>query len=234
MRDQDSEAIVIRPQRQVLSRTARWLSWAAIPWALGVLFGFDAVLRSFGTPLGEQPPLSRALVVAIALVPGLLLIVSPWLGPRAATGWLLARPQPEARLDAEGIRLMLPDQPVQAIAWSDIASLSPSNDLRRTSSLLDANGQVLAKIPPGLVMQLARGPGPHSLAEAIVAIRPDRYVAAPPGIYGVVTGFAIREAGAKNPPVIPRWRHYAPALTVVVFLLGIGGLLAIVWVNNSQ
>jgi hypothetical protein len=208
----------------------RLLGWLSIPWALAVFFGLDAVLRPIGYPLGQQPPLLRLLVIVVALAPGALAIASPWLGRLPTMGWLLAKPQPEVRLNAGGIRLVLPDRPVQTSAWSDIAGLVPSNDLRRTSSLLGIDGQVLATIPPGLVMQRARGPGPHSLAEAVVVIRPDRYMAAPPWMDGVPTSFAIRAAGASDPALNPR-RLYVPALTVVVLLLGIGAVAAFVWVN---
>jgi hypothetical protein len=124
-----SALIVIHPSRPTPSRRTTLLGWLGLPWLIAVLFGTDAVLELIGLPPGERPLPLGMLLVASALLPIALYVASPWLGRLPAMGWLLAKPQPKAVLDAEGIRLTLPER-TEARLRSSSAHLSLSGDSR--------------------------------------------------------------------------------------------------------
>jgi len=209
------------------------MAWASLPWALFVLFGTYRVLEWLGYPPTEQPLVFRIFLVAVALAPGLIYIACPWLARLPGMRRLLADPQPEATLDAEGIRPVLPSRPVRHFQWSEVASLAPSNDLRGTSSLLAPGGEVLATVPSYLVAP--GGPGPGSLAEAVVSVRPDRYVLTPGGMHSLTPWFDLRQrAVSVDARFDPQRSRKLAALLVATFIVGIGVLATtILWISSS-
>lgn len=223
--------ITLRTRRPVPSRWGRGLAWVSLPWALLVLLSVNAVLGQVGFPPSEQPLVFRVLLLVVALAPGFIYVGGPWLARHRSMRWLLADPQPEAKLDPEGMSLVLPSRPLLRVVWSEIASLAPSNDLRRSNSLFGAQGEVLAKIPSDLVAEGRHGP--RSLAEAVVAIRPDRYVITPPGMHSLTPGFDLRQPGVSVDARFDPQRSRRIAAIVVTFVVGIGVLATIVWISSS-
>jgi hypothetical protein len=225
-----STPIVIRPSRPTPSRRTTLLGWLGLPWLIAVLFGTDAVLELIGLPPGERPLPLGMLLVASALVPIALYVASPWLGRLPAMGWMLAKPQPKAVLDAEGIRLTLPERTDQDVAWSSVAALQPANSLRRTSALVGSEGQLLATVPWALAHP--RGPGlvSRSLARQVVDIRPDRFALTGTDWAGMADGFTLREAAAPAPSAgdsVRRQRLLVGGLIAVTLSVSI--LAAIAW-----
>lgn len=220
--------ITLRSYRPVISRLGRGVAWASLPWALFVLFGTYGVLGWSD----DQPLVVRIFVVAVALAPGLICVACPWLPRVPGIRRLLADPQPEATLDPDGIRLVLPSRPVQRFQWSEVASLAPSNDLRGSSSLLAPGGNVLATVPSYLVAP--GGPGPRSLAEAVVSVRPDRYVLTPGGMHSLTPWFDLRDRAVSiDARYDPRRSRNVAVLLVVTFLVVVGVLAAILWISSS-
>ena len=219
--------MIIRARPIEISRAARLLGWLAIPWALVVLIGGEAVLDRLG--LYPEPLVLRLTLVFVALTPGALAVASPWLGRLPTMGWLLASPQPEARLDFDGFTLILPDREPVRFKWSEITAMQPANDWGRSAHLLGNDGAVLATIPNALAYPRGWSWVSRSLAQEVVAAQPDRYVVTGTNVAGVVDRFALRDADRPISDIDPA-RRQALALSVIFALLaGFGIVVAVIW-----
>ena len=169
----------VRPAGSTLSHAGRSVAILAVPWAIGFLLVADAVLSSLGSPGPERPIVVRFAIVAIAAGP----LVAWW---TAAGGWLgrvpgfrrlLAWPQPLARLSPDAIELTLPGEGTRRFDWEGVAALVPDHRWRDLGSaeLHSPDGALLAVIPAGLAFPKAGWRSAPTLADLVVATRPDRY-----------------------------------------------------------
>lgn len=218
--------VTVRASPKSISQTTRWLGWLAIPWALVALIGGVAILDRL---YAEGPLALRLVIVAVALAPGAMAATSEWLGRVSALSWLLAWPQPEARLDLDGMTLILPDTEQVRFDWSDITGMQPANDFQRSTHLLGADGRVIATIPYELaVPRVWRGIS-RSLAQEVTEARPDRYVVTGRNVLGIPERLALRDAESASADVEPGRR---PAIVLGAFFALLGGfgiVVAIIW-----
>ena len=226
--------IVIRPSRPTPSRTTRWLGWLGLPWLLLVLIGTDAVLDVLGLPPGERPLLLRLLVAVSAVLPIGLYVSSPWLGRLPSMSWLLASPQPEAELDADGIRLRLPDHPDQYIRWSAIAGLRLANNWPRDSVLIGVDGQHVATIPWSLAQPRGRVLASRPLAQQVIELRPDRFALTGTNWAGLPDQFGLRDAAGPAPSVQDSVRRQRLVFGgIIAALLVVSIVAAAAWLTSS-
>lgn len=221
--------IVIRPSRPTPSRATRWLGLLCLPWALLVLIGGDSILGMVGLPPNERPPVLRALVVAVAVLPIALYAGSPWLGRLRPLRWLFATPQPEAELDADGVRLTLPGRADQYFSWSSVAALQASGNLERASILVGVDGRELATIPWPLAHPSTAFAG-RPLAQQVVEIRPDRFVLTGSSWAGMADQFALRDPDAPAPPRQDDGKRQRVVIGAVIAVMALLSLIAaIAW-----
>jgi hypothetical protein len=224
--EQRSKLVVVRASPVAASRAARAIAWLALPWFFAVLFGGAAILAHFERPLGQAPLALRLALIVLAAIPAAMYILGPLLGRSWAFRWLLASPQPEARLDLDGLTLMLPDRKPMRFEWSDITGMHPANDVWRSAYLLGAGGVVLARLPNVLAHPRGRG----SLAQEVVDLRPDRYDVAGTSVTGWADRIAVRDPDRPVTPQADPTRRQAIAFAVIVAILGgFGIVIAIVW-----
>jgi hypothetical protein len=226
--------VIVRASPVAISRTTRRIGWLAFPWLFGVLFGGTALFNLFEWPLGEVPLALRLALVVLALIPAATYILSPWLGHVPALRWLLASPQPEARLDLDGLTLMLPDREPVRFDWSEITGMRPANDVRRSTQLLGPAGAVLATLPDVLAYPRGRGLWSRSLAQEVAGLRPDRYNVTGTSVGGLVDRIALRDTGQAIAPQPDPTRRQVIAVAVIVAILGgLGIVIAVVWFANG-
>jgi hypothetical protein len=224
--EQQAMPVVIRASPLAISQATGWIGWLALPWAFAVLFGGSALIDRLG--LGTDTPLAlRLSLVVVALTPGAVRVTSPWLGRLPGMRWLLASPQPEARLDIDHLTLILPDREPVRFDWSEITGMQPANDFRRSAHLLGSGGAVLATIPYELAHP-RRWRTSRSFAQEVVEARPDRYVVTGTNVVGVADRIALRETASAISDIDPV-RRQAIVFTVLVALLGGFGIVVAVW-----
>jgi hypothetical protein len=169
---------------------------------LFVLFGYAWVVvgpvvlyfvqRVFNLRVQEESPLveAGALVLVLGFVLGPLGIAyfPRRFGRLRSFRWLLATPQPGARLDHDGLELCTPEDGCRRFLWDEIGSLEPDPAWLR-GSLVEGWPTVDLKAPDGRALFRVRGSvygqldpvggrwhsGPRTLAEHVVVIRPDRF-----------------------------------------------------------
>ena len=134
------------------------------PTRRGRWFGVAAI--AFG-PLWLRVTLDVVAVLPILWYFGAHL--RPTIG--RALGWLEPVPA-DATIDAIGITVVVADAPY-VLPWIDIAALSRSSGTWR---FVGVDGAVLTTIPRELAYPQLSVFGSPTLAEAIVQVRPDRYV----------------------------------------------------------
>jgi hypothetical protein len=156
-----------------LSRTAHWLSVAAIAWILVAVVIADYGGQALGYLRETRPRIATYLILAVALAPSLFLILSPIVARFRRFHWLLADPQPMARLDRLGIELHLPERGVGWFAWDEIGSLVNDRKVgwrgEDVGDLLAPDGGRLVRLPLQLVRFRETWSKQNSLAEAVVS-----------------------------------------------------------------
>lgn len=223
------DTVTVRPARAALSTAGRRLQLLAVPWAFGLLLGGEAVLASLGVVAGPDRPLwVRLLLVAIAITPAAVWLGHPWLGRTPSFRWLLEWPQPEARIDRDGIELVFAGEGARRFEWDAVASLRPSQRWRGPAELVGVEGTTLAYIPESLVHPRAGWRSSRTLAEEVVGTRPDRYALSGANWAGVPDAFALRGTPAGPPNVVAADRRRSAVINVVLALLLSGALLFVV------
>ena len=226
--EQRAMPVIIRARPMAISRAARLMGWLALPWLFAVIFGGVALLDRLGL-YRDGPLVLRLTLVIVAVAPVAIAATSPWLGRLPGMRWLLASPQPEARLGSDGFTLILPDREPVRFTWSEITGMQPANDWGRSAHLLGAHGAVLATIPNALAYPREWSWVSRSIAQEVVAARPDRYVLTGTNVAGVAERFALRDADSPIPDINPEKRQ-ALALSVIFALLaGFGIVVAVIW-----
>jgi len=225
-------AVTVRPSAPALTTAGRWVGYLAWPWLFGVLLGGDWLLELVGYPTGERPLGLRLSLVAVAVVPGVLwLMTHSRLGQLRGFRRLRATPQPLARIDRNGIELSLPGQGVRRFAWEEVGRLDLSTSWPLRGTLVGTNGRTLALIPESLVHARRTWRSDRNLAQAVVEARPDRY--APVANWaGVTDAFALHELAQADPRAAERRR----LLVRVVIIVGLGGATVIslaVWLLSQ-
>jgi hypothetical protein len=155
------------------TRRGRWFGVAAIAFGPLWLWGADALLDVAGMPWPASPFWLRVAFYVTAVLPVLWYIgahLRPTFG--RALGWLEPVPA-KATIDASGIALVMEGAPPQVVPWSAIGALTRSGGTWRFFGL---DGAVLATIPRELAYPRFSLFDDPTLAEAIVQVRPDRYV----------------------------------------------------------
>lgn len=178
-----------------LSRAGNLFILLAFVWAIAGQLVIVATLRSLGIPGEDASPLLLVAVFAVYLAvsfgPLLMAYVSRRAAHRLPFRWLLASPQPGARLNSGGIELCTPQDGCSRFNWNEIASLEPTHawleakvvEVSPTLDLLSVDGRVLMRVPPSVYEELHPvggrwHSGPRTLAERVVAMRPDRFAVA--------------------------------------------------------
>jgi hypothetical protein len=202
----------------------------ALPWAFAVFFGGAWLLEALGYPLSpETPPLIPVLWVTVAMAPSAIWFVVQWLGRVPGLGWMLARPQPLARVDAGGIDLTLPGVGARRFEWERVAGLVPRRRLGETARLIGLDGKTLADIPDGLVTAHRVKGSTRTLAQLIVELRPDRYGLSDADWAGLPDGFALRGTVRDiDPRVAERRRTALLSMTVLILAATTIGAI-VVW-----
>ena len=205
--------VVLRAQRARPTRRGRWFGIAAGAFFFVWLIGADALLSAAGLPGSLRPGWLRGIVIAVALAPvvvSYVALIRPRIGH--ALGLTQALPS-RAVLDSPGIQLSVDGRAPEVHRWHDIAALERDD---RDWRLTGPDGSTPAAVP----LELAR-PRPswfdaHTLAEAIVEKRPDRYALRGGRFEPGLTEFALRAAG--DPVGRPRRLIRLRALGVVLFM----------------
>jgi PH (Pleckstrin Homology) domain-containing protein len=166
-----------------------------VGWAVFVL----AVTSAVATSAPAEPPLTSEGIGILAIVAAVGPVVFYlWSGSFAGRAvarlaifrWMFTDPQPGASLDPQGLELRSPTFGTRRFDWDEVAGMEPSIAWMRGSFvtgwpdlvLTAPDGRVLLKVPARVYQHLKReGSGgrrtePWTLAEYVVAVRPDRYV----------------------------------------------------------
>ncbi len=235
--DRRAIPVIVRASPVALSRATRRIGWLAFPWFFGILFGGAALQDRLGWPLGMAPLPVRLALISVAAVPMVMYVASPWLGRLPAMRWLLASPQPEARLDLDGLALTLPEREPIRLEWSAITGMQPANDFRRSTHLLGTGGEVLATLPAELAYPRGHGWGwsARSLGQEVVALRSDRYELTGTNWAGWPDRLGLRDTGRPVPTGGDSTRRrQAIGFTIILALLGAFGIvIALVWLTTG-
>jgi hypothetical protein len=173
--------IVVTPRLPVLSRAGTAAILASFCWFFvsGITMAW---LMNEAHLVGDERPVLEATLIAYG---PLVVLISGWLiGHRRGFRWMLRWPQPEVRLDDEGLDLVLPDVGRHRWRWHEVGGLEPAphpSFWRRVwgwggvpnARLVDPSLRPLANVPRELI-----GAGTHrtpKLAETAVSMRPDRF-----------------------------------------------------------
>lgn len=175
-----------------LSRAGNLVEFVVLAWAILVLL--------VTAPIGRgQSPTVRGLIEILSIVVAfgplpLTIYLSSFAGRGIARHrvwrWMFASPQPGATLDPEGIEFRAPNIGTERFGWNEIAGMEPSIWWMRSSAarampdleLKTEDGRVLLRVPSTIYRHVKpegsgwRRTSPRTLAEYIVAARPDRYV----------------------------------------------------------
>ena len=147
--------------------------------------------------------------------------------------WLLAWPQPLARLSPRAIELTLPDEGTRRFAWDDVAALVPNHRWRDLGSaeLRAPDGSLLALIPARLAFPKAGWRSAATLADLVVATRPERSVITGGDAWGRSDAFDLVER-LPGPIDLATLRHrrvvLIGAITVLLAVLAVVGTLLLV------
>ena len=229
------------PEDQALARTVPlraagakqtrrnlWYRVVATAFMFAWLFGIDALLREAGWPGSQRPLWMRLALVSIAVLPiavYLLASIQPRLG--RALG-LIAELPARAILDPSGLTLWIDDRPPIRHQWPEIESLEPDGrDWRLTGS----GDETIARIPRELVRPRATWLSAPTLAEAIVAIRPDRYALRGRTSDAGMTEFGLRQVGDPYGVATRRGRPGILAAGTVLFAVA---FVALVWLLDTR
>jgi hypothetical protein len=203
-----------------------------LPWLFVVLIGSDTVLTALGLPPSERPPLLRVVVIALSALPIGLYVLSPWLGRVSSMSWLLAKPQPEAELDRDGIRLSLPDLPDQYVPWSAVAALKAANKWPRDSVLVGVEGELLATIPWSLAHPRTFFTA-RPLAQQVVELLPDRFALTGSNWAGLADQFGLRDAAVPASPAQGSARRQTLVIGgIIAVMLVVSIVAAVVWLTS--
>jgi hypothetical protein len=166
----------------VQSRAGIAFGLAAVAWF--VVFGVAMAtwMNSIGLVGRERP---AWLVWLVATAPAFYWFFARLLGRRRGFRWMLVSPQPEARLDHEGLELMLSATERGNWSWDDVGELEAvttapgrirevlDSGVTPNGRLVDPNGRILSVVPRALLL---KGDGrAWTIAVAAVALRPDRF-----------------------------------------------------------
>ncbi|MBA3878039.1 MAG: hypothetical protein C0498_14175 [Anaerolinea sp.] len=223
------DTVIVRPARAALSTAGRRLQLLAVPWAFGLLLGGEAVLPSLGVAAGPDRPLwVRFLLVAIAIAPAAVWIGHAWLGRIPSFRWLLEWPQPAARIDRDGIELVLAGEGARRFDWDIVASLQPGQRWRHPAELVGTDGTTLASVPESLVRPRPGWRSARTLAQAVVDLRPDRYALYSANWAGVADAFALRETVSVPFDIAAADRRRSAVVAAVCAVLIGGAVLGVV------
>jgi hypothetical protein len=215
------EPVIVKPQFPALSKAARRLAIASVPWFFLVLLGLDAIgLIGRGAPEGLRWP---ALLVAIAPIG--VLVFHPLLGRIRGLRWLHHRIQPRMAIRADRVDLRLPDIGERSYGWDEVGALRMRPD--RAADLLGRDGVAIAKIPETMILAGGTWWRSESIASIVVRVRPDLYRLSGANWAGVPNAFALRTANEPSTTADP-WvsrRRLTNIVVAVVFVAGIGFLV---------
>jgi hypothetical protein len=224
----DLGRIVIRTKRgAIVPRSLAILVTIGLPLAYMVVT--DGILTALGLPPATRPLPLRLATIAPVLAIWVIALLAMAIGPRRGFGVLYDRVEPRAVVDAEGIAIRFGDGSDQRFPYEEVASLDRRaawRELGDIYELRDALGGVTARIPEGLAMageDEAMG-GFITLAEAVVMLRPDRYVAVP----GILPTFRLRRAGEPPTDLLALREPKNLFVLALVGILAIGALTLVV------
>ena len=171
-----------------LSRAGNLLWWMTVAWLLVGPIAASVTLGPRGPTSPADPP-EILILLSVTFGPWIVMSWFPrWLGRFLLFRWILAPTQPAAALDELGLTLSTPEAGHVRFAWDEIARFGPDDDWFRRSiatnvdsvDLSSPDGRVLMRVPPSLYGRLSPAgsrwrSGPRTLAEHVVAARPDRF-----------------------------------------------------------
>lgn len=211
--------IVVHPGRLELTPAGRLVFVLGLPSAIGFLLVAELVLPLLGMSREERPEWLRFALVGVALAPGLLWILHPRVGRLRAVRWMLADPQPAARLDDIAIELNAPGNGTQRYEWELVRSLEPGSGWRESARLVGTAGTVLARVPEALVHPRSGWRRSQTLAEAVVTLRPDRYKLDHVTWAGIPDGFTLASATEQAATLATARRRRTAVFAAIAVLL---------------
>jgi hypothetical protein len=220
----DLGRIVIRARRAAtVPRSLALLLALGLP--LAYMLVTEGILNALGLPPGTRPLPLRLADIAPVLAIWVVALLAMAIGPRRGFGFLYDKVEPRAVVDKTAISVRLGDGSERRFAHEAVGSLDRRSGglaLQDVYELRDALGAVIARIPEGLAItgQDEEMGGFVTLAEAVVMLRPDRYVVVP-GAMGLTPTFRLRRADEPPSDLL------ALAEPKSVFVLALGGVLAI-------
>jgi hypothetical protein len=220
-RQVDLGRIVIRARRAgTVPRSLALLVIFGLPLAYMVVI--DGILTDLGLPPGTRTLPLRLASVAPALAIYAVAFLAAVIGPRRGFRILYDKVEPRAVIDAERVSVRFGDGSERSFDHERLGSMrSVSRPLRLDSEyqLRDRDGVVLARLPQGLAMAGEDEDlgGFITLAEAVVLLRPDRYVV----VGGLMPTFRLRRADEPPSDLL------ALSEPKSVLVLALGGILAI-------
>jgi len=224
--------VTVRPSAPALTAAGRWMGYLALPWALVAMLGGSWLLGLAGYRSGDTPVPLRFLLLAFALAPGVVWILSnSRLGQQPGLRRLRATPQPLAIIDSNGIELSIPEYGVRRFPWEAVARLQLSNTWPLRGTLVGMNGENLALIPESLVHARRTWRSDRNLAQAVVEMRPDRY-APVVNWAGVTDAFALHELVRADARSL-EWRRLRGRVVIIASLAGLTILSVAVWILSQ-
>lgn len=207
---------MLRAKRRGLTRRGRWFWLLAVSFFFAWLLGTDVLLRAAGLLNLQRPGWLRGLLIVVALTPLVIGYVS-LLRPKLSRALGLTHASlSRAVIDQSGIELSDEGQGPLRHPWDDIVALEQAGKDWR---LLGADGSVLASIPSQLALPRPSWSDAPTLAEAIVAMRPDRYALRGGRFEPGLTEFALRSPGDPIGRVRNVIHRRVVGLGVVLFIL---------------
>jgi hypothetical protein len=224
----DLGRIVIRAKRGATVPTL--LGFLVTLWlVLAYMVVTDGILTALGLPPGNRPFPLRLATVAPAIALFLAAFLAAAIGPRRGFPVLYDKVEPGAVVDGNGITIRFGDGSERSFLHDQVGSMDRRSawlGSQNVYELRDALGAVIGRIPEGVAMtgEDEEMGGHITLPEAVVMLRPDRYVVVP----GLMPTFRLRRA--DEPPTDLLALSEPKSLVVLALggILAIGGLVLIV------